>query len=512
MPKFVYKGGERKQIVAAGLAGLIALAGIGVAATLTACEVASCGTRTVGRSPNKDAATRAPASTVPNVDLPARTPGEPEMRVRIFAAVDSLKVNATGGVLLGQGDPKGQTALAPGAKTDRRGAAGGLSISLKAGQWIVTEGPAAGPAPATPAAFAYPAGASLVLQPAGGPNRMLSVNAGLYGGSLRLTARTDQRDGVFDVVEFVGVEAYLPGVVAKEMLAGWPLGAYQAQAVAARTYALQERERSLAAGLPFDVESSDRDQVYGGATTNANAREAVGSTRGIVLMDGDRILRAYFSSTCGGRTAAAKDTWPTGPGFEYNLAAPIQEHQRDFACSASPLFRWTVERPRTDLAQRIRLYGEKTQLAVRRLRDLHSIEVMASNTVGRPSVFKIIEPGGAWYQLSGEQLRLACNTNASGAAVTSLPPGPTAPTIGFEADSGVPGAPPSLPDITRATRVNSSDFIVTITGEKAVISGRGFGHGVGLCQYCAKGFAERGENWRTMIERFYPGARIVSRY
>jgi stage II sporulation protein D len=522
MSKAVRSGGDPKQLLAATLVGLIALSGIGVAVTLTSCEASSGGSHGARKTAPKDTVAHRSSPALPNMDVPSsRAPSEPDIRIRILTAVDGVKVNASGGVLVGQGDPKGSVALPSGAKTDRRGAAGGLSIVLKGGQWLVTELPANGALAAGAPAYSYPASASLVLQPSGGSTQLMAVNTGLYGGALRLTARTDQRDGVFDVVEFVGIEDYLPGVVAKEMLTSWPLAAYQAQAVAARTYAMHERERSLTAGLAFDVESSDRDQVYGGSTTNANAREAVRTTRGIVMMDGDKVLRAYFSSTCGGRTAAAKDTWPIGPGFEYNLAAPIQEHHRDFACSASPLFRWSVERPRNELAQRIRIFGEKNGLAVKRLKDLKSIEVMASNTDGRPSRFKVIEPGGAWYQLSGEEMRLACNTNASGVAVATLPtPVPplaaatadTAIGFGLESAAAAEQKPPTLPDITRATRVNSSDFEVKIVGDKAVITGRGFGHGVGLCQYCAKGFAERGENWRTMIERFYPGAKIVSEY
>lgn len=350
-----------------------------------------------------------------------------------------------------------------------------------------------------------------------------------YPGTLRLTARSDVRDGAFDVVEFVGVEQYLPGVVAKEMMTGWPLEAYRAQAVAARTYALHERERSLAAGQAFDLESSDRDQVYGGATSNGVAREAVESTRGVVLMDGDRLLRTYFSSTCGGRTASARDTWPTGPGFEYNLAGPIQAHHRESACTGSPLYRWQVERPRGELVQRLRAFGERQGLMVKRIKDLKAIEVMAYNGDGRPSRYKLIEPGGAWYQLSAEELRLGCNAGVNGGKGVAAAPAPGvtvvadsggtapgAPTLGVEAGpSGAVIGPPAtvtLPDVTRQTRVHSSDFEAQVVGERVVFSGRGFGHGVGLCQYCAKAFAERGETWRVMMERFYPGARIVDLY
>jgi len=53
---------------------------------------------------------------------------------------------------------------------------------------------------------------------------------------------------------------------------------------------------------------------------------------------------------------------------------------------------------------------------------------------------------------------------------------------------------------------------VAVMGTTVTINGRGFGHGVGMCQYCAKGFAERGEDWRAMLTRFYPGARVVAAY
>ncbi len=512
------KGPESK--VAAGLAGLVGVIGLGVAITMTSCEIAD----SASRRARRDAEPSVKRETAKNTTTPSKTrpssvpppasnamTGEPQMRVRILTSVNAITIKGSQGLTLGQGDPRGVVALADGAKTEAAGPS--LSIALKAGQWIVTDAGASKMLPAT---------ASLVLAPAKG-SFGLQVNATTYPGVVRLAARTDVPDA-FDAVNFVGVEDYLPGVVGKEMLAGWPLGAYQAQAVAARSYALQERERSMNAGQAFDVESSDRDQVFGGVTTNKVALQAVQSTRGVVLMDGGKVLRAYFSSTCGGRTASAKDTWPTGPGFEFNLAAPLQSYPRDSACNGSPLYRWTVERPRTELAGRLRLFGERNQLMVRRLKDLVAIEPMALTQDGRPSRYKIIEPGGTWYQLSAEELRLACNTSGSTPPLPTLSSSATpgtalamsaAPSIALtanDAGGGSAGKTAPLPDVDRKTRVHSSDFEVGIKGDRAVISGRGFGHGVGLCQYCAKAFAERGEDWKTMLQRFYPGAKIEKLY
>src|SRR5438105_14910051 len=134
MPKFVRESGARASALAAGV-GLIALAGTGVAATLTACEVSSCAS---ARSTIASARARADLPEVPLVaPAHARAPAAPEMRVRIFTAVDSVQISGPGGVLIGQGDPRGRTALPIGAKAEKR--TGQLSVVLKEGLWVVGE-------------------------------------------------------------------------------------------------------------------------------------------------------------------------------------------------------------------------------------------------------------------------------------------------------------------------------------------------------------------------------------
>src|SRR5690606_21035761 len=136
-------------------------------------------------------------------------------------------------------------------------------------------------------------------------------------------------------------ESYLPGVVAKELYQTWPLPTFQAQAVCARSYALHERGRARAAGRLFDVEATTQDQVFAGATDLPVAHSAVESTRGQVITYRGGVLRAYYSSTSGGRAASAADTWPTGPGFEFNQAFPLQAAPRQYFDQASPAYRWT---------------------------------------------------------------------------------------------------------------------------------------------------------------------------
>lgn len=517
-----------ESLLAASVFGLACAVGTLVAVSMASCQsgldLGSIGGESQSTQPprrpaiKKDAQSGKPADPPPGApitrDVP-RTVGEPDLRVRILTAVDTVRVQAPGGVRIAMGDPRGLTSEPlPGLSGTANGWSAAevvvqpVTVSLRAGVWTLST--VAGNRPSfSPALSTSSGGAALLIAPAV-EGQILSVNGGSFPGVLRLSGRSDVRPATFDVIEFVGLEDYLPGVVAKEMLAGWPAEAYRAQAVAARTYAMHERERSIAAGQSFDLESSDKDQVYSGTTSNRAALQAVQATRGQALFDGDKVLRTYFSSTCGGRTAAAKDTWPTGRGFEYNLAAPIQAFTRPHACEKSPLYRWTVSRTRKELAARLRTFGEKNGLMVRQLKDLKAIEPMSLNADGRASRFKIVQGDGKWFQLSGEELRLACNTSVAGPGAIPVPGGAPA-TDALPAPS--PSASPAeFPDITRGTRVNSSDLDVKLVGDKFVITGRGFGHGVGLCQYCANGFAQRGEDYRMMLTRFYPGASLKQAY
>jgi stage II sporulation protein D len=194
------------------------------------------------------------------------------------------------------------------------------------------------------------------------------------------------------------------------------------------------------------------------------------------------LLRAYYSSTSGGRAASARDTWPTVAGFEFNLQGPLQAQSRPELGRSSPWYRWTVNRTRQELADRLREWGRVNGHAVRGLTALTSARVSGVNGVGRPSRFEV-HGGGRSYELSAEELRRACN-------------------------QAVEGHPP----VVRANRVNSGDMEWSIIGDVVTIRGRGFGHGVGLCQYSAKELADRGAGSTAILMQFYPGARVERAY
>jgi SpoIID/LytB domain protein len=478
----------------------VVLAGLMVASMLAGAGLASCSALGIGGGRRvEELAKETYAEPVGEIYKVAGISEEPDMRVRVAVAVPAATLDGPEAFWVG---PVGERRYAELLK-------GPIEVVLDEEAWTVKSG--------SGQPRVWPRSKDLELSPVtdkSGEAAWANLNGVRYTGSFRLLApkpapRTDlaaketgeaarvlgsgQPSGgaakgragpvPFDVIEVIKLEEYLTGVVAKELYRDWSLQTFKVQAIAARSYALHERQRSIAAGRKYDVEATTQDQAYGGATLLPVAVRAVRETRGMILEHGGAVLRAYYSSTCGGRAASARDTWPIDRGYEFNLAAPIQGKDRPHACEGSPLYRWKVERPKAELVKRLAAYGQRNGLLLRQIKDLARIEVLRTNDTGRPAEYKIVEPGGKWYALSAEQLRIACNADAPGA-----------------------------PSITRQTRVNSGDLEFVVEGSTVTISGRGFGHGVGMCQYCARAMADRGEDIVAMLERFYPGARVVRAY
>jgi len=322
----------------------------------------------------------------------------------------------------------------------------------------------------------------------------LSMDGAAYPGVMTLRGKWRETLPTFDVVCAMPMEIYIPGVLQKELYDGWPRQTYEAQAIAARSYAMHERDRSRRGGKLWDVESTTLDQAFGGLATRIAAIDAGRNTRGMILTSGGGgVLRAYYSSCCGGRPATAAAIWPTKAGFEFNLSPPLQGQPREFACQAAPVFAWEVVRKSDELSRRMRAWGRDAGHRVQAVDRLRAVEIAARNTAGRPNSYKVTDIRGQEYRIGAEEMRLACNFGVPGAGTTP----------GQEALADIRSGP---------AHVKSNDLEFIVVGTEVRIKGRGFGHGVGMCQFCAKGFAERGKDATEMLGFFYPGARVVRSY
>jgi len=260
------------------------------------------------------------------------------------------------------------------------------------------------------------------------------------------------RDDQGAIVNVVGLEAYLYSVVPREMSAGWPAQALAAQAICARTYVLQRSNPRSA----YDLVPSEIDQVYLGASGEVPAgRDAVDATAGQVLRFADRFASVAYSSCCGGHTEANGDAWG-------GTTLPYLQGVVCTTCSASPNFRWNAAIPIATIAERF-----ATQIAP--LGSLQSIGIDGQDASGRARAFELVADRGTTL-VKGSTFRLGVGPRV----LRSL--------------------------LVRELRVEAQTTVL--------IEGGGLGHGVGMCQWGARGMALAGASARDILTLYFPGTEI----
>jgi len=182
----------------------------------------------------------------------------------------------------------------------------------------------------------------LLFEPGAQP---LALDGRGYRGELLVAGGA----GSLTAVNVVPLERYLRGVVTWEMPFYWRPAALEAQAVAARSYALSQ----LKPAQSFDLYGDSRDQMYGGIRAESRAADlAVGATAGEVLTWNGRVALTYYSSTSGGRTEAVSDALPGMPNIPYLV--PVSDPYDGI----SPHHRWgPIRVSARRLAARLRLPG-----------------------------------------------------------------------------------------------------------------------------------------------------------
>lgn len=375
----------------------------------------------------------------------------PTLRVLILQSQTSVKITASQ-------PPSVQLGAASARKVDLPPATT-VTISYSAGGWQM-------------GAASLGAGEMTLLPASDGS---VSVQGHAYRGRYRFIPRSN---GQFDVINDVEVEAYLRGVLSGEMLATFADETYKAQAVVARTYAIYERQMH-SAGSDFDLYSDERSMMYGGISAEtARSIAAVKQTRGMVVAYGtpgsERIFKAYFSSCCGGAGQSAADAFG-----DRDIPPPLEAQACGTLCSNSPRFVWpTVTISKADLTRRIQHYAQLHNMPEKDIAAVTSINILSINAVGRPVLFTITDAKNRRYAIVGEELRRAVNL-----------------------------------DSTPTTRLSSSYFqLDNQPHEVRFFNGHGFGHGVGMCQWCAQRRAELGMDYRQIVLLAYPRSTLVKAY
>jgi stage II sporulation protein D len=313
-------------------------------------------------------------------------------------------------------------------------------------------------------AFAEPilvkaAGDGLTLSGAGrtGNAQRLEISGGVtldaHGESVTLPypVSISSRSGVLVIAVTLPIESYVERVVASESSSADSAESLKALAIVVRSFALHEAHGHA----DYDLCDSTHCQLLhwgadGGRTAAAHA--AVLATAGETLwFHGQRAL-AYFGKDCGGRTASPAEVWP------HARAAPYLPSLPDAFCTRDGGREWASEISRADLTAALAAHG----LAPAGWRDL---AVARRGESGRAIVLRLDA-----QEISAEDFRLAVGES-----------------LGWN-------------------KIPSAWFEVSRQGDRFAFHGRGWGHGVGLCQKGAATMAAEGRTAREILEQYFPGA------
>ncbi|HEV8395137.1 MAG TPA: SpoIID/LytB domain-containing protein [Vicinamibacterales bacterium] len=244
----------------------------------------------------------------------------------------------------------------------------------------------------------------------------------------------------------IPLELYVAQVLSAEGEPNAPDASAQALAVAIRTYALFNAGRHQREG--FDLCDTTHCQVL--RASSASSRRAAQATLGLVLTYQGAPADLYYSASCGGHTERAADVWP-------KVSLPYLEAVEDDVHGEDPY--WTLDRTLDEIRAALARAGVRGG----RLEDVVVETRTASGRVGRVGL-----PGLEPASMNSNDFRLAIGS----------------------------------------TELRSTAFTLARSGDRLTFTGRGYGHGVGMCVIGAGRRAARGESAAQILARYYPGLAL----
>ena len=246
------------------------------------------------------------------------------------------------------------------------------------------------------------------------------------------------------IVNELPLEDYVESVVVAEVGTHWDLEALKAQAVITRTYAVYQK--ALSQDSRFHLTSSVLHQVYKGNNSHILISYAVRETSGEVLTYNGKPIEALYHSTSGGRTENPEEVF----GRSYPYLKSVESN-----CELSPYWVWEKKIPKEEI--------EKA-LGIKNLKD---ITINSYTSTGRAKELIIGSASGQMAMKATEFRKL----------------------LGW-------------------SRLPSTNFSMHPDETAIIFEGKGYGHGVGLCQWSALQMAKDGKSYREILSFFYPGTEI----
>jgi stage II sporulation protein D len=240
-------------------------------------------------------------------------------------------------------------------------------------------------------------------------------------------------------------EEYIKNVVSAEVGTNWDMEALKVQAVISRTYAMYQQKKN-GTNANFDLTSSVLHQVYKGTALDARIAYAVEDTEGEVLTYNGDLIEAFYHSTSGGRTEDPVEVF----GKSYPYLKPVESN-----CEISPYWIWERRIPVEEIEKALNVQG------------IVNIQIKSYTTTQRVKTVDVFHSEGI------------LNVNAK-----------------------------DLRKMLGWSRLPSTNFTLSRDNGNYVFDGKGYGHGVGLCQWSALEMSREGMTYKQILDYFYPGTKL----
>ena len=324
-------------------------------------------------------------------------------------------------------------------------------------------------------------------------------NGQLYRGKLLVTINGNN----LQIINQVTLEDYVQGVLPAEMSSGWPTEALKAQAVAARTFALNTKNQGQHRGQGYDLCDGTHCQVYEGLAKESSASNAaVAATQGQILQYNGRPIYASFHASSGGATENSEDVW--GNYLPYLRSVKDDDSQ-------SPYHNWTVKFTAAQVQRLLQAAGKDIgvlqSITMEPLADHKAVTSRTASgkvygiklTGSTKSVVLTMEQGRKIFGLKSSLF--AVRTERSVPLPTTSKPATLKKTSNQNLKDKIDTQPAAM----------KSDIKIKNT-DSVIFDGHGFGHGLGLAQYGAKSMAEKGKKYQDILQHYYTNITLQKIY
>lgn len=363
----------------------------------------------------------------------------------------------------------------------------------------------------------------IILQPTGNDLNVFSYNNIRYRDLLTIEVNSSK----MLVVNIVDLEKYLYGVVGKEMGYGAPEEALKTQAVVSRSFALA----SKGSNLKYDVTNDTSSQVFGGysaelVTGAENVKRAVDETAGEVIYYYDaiaranKIVKAYFHANAGGYTEDSEYVWSASLPYIKAVDSSYDKKAPEYS------YKWIKTFTKDELQQQIDKWNN---LALSKNQSYNIVDVgdvsgiyafnlkddgVSPTTSGRITRLDIVGDKGtkSFFKDTIRSVFGLKSTKFTVSGDSSLYVlGPDANNSQAISDAGLyvatAGGKTTLPASNTESAlhvIGKNETVVTQQGFTSItFNGYGYGHGLGMSQWGARGMADAGYNYKEIVEHYY---------